>query len=275
MDTFAEVFNTLVVQSLNQAYTFTLQHGPGIVFALAVILFGWICAVVLRKIITKLLRAFGFDVLSARIGFKRFLEKGGIDKAPSSLIGWIFYWMVFLNALIMAQDVVDLKVTSQFIQNIILYIPNVIVGIIILTLGIYVSRFMAKFVDKTAHLAGIPVHSLLGTIARYAILGLTAIVILDYSGVPSLIMSESITIIFAVIPIGFFLVFLVGGRDVISNIISGRCLTQVLNQGDHVECDSAAGTVEKIGATTTVLKNGTVEIIIPNAELAKKIIKKK
>jgi hypothetical protein len=275
MSKFIEIFNDLVVQSFSQVYNFALEHGPGIAFAIAIILFGWLCAILIRKIIIKLLRAFGFDVVSARIGLKGFLEKGGIEKNPSSLVGWFFYWVIFLNALIIAQDAVDLKVTSQFIQNIILYIPNIVISIIILALGIYISKFLAKFVYKTTHLAGIPVYSLLGTVTRYAVIGLTVIVILDYLQVSQLIMSESVMVIFAVIPIGFFLIFLVGGREAVSNIISGRFLAQELKKGDHIECDVASGSVESIGAIATKLKTDRNEIYIPNAELAKKVIRKK
>ncbi len=275
MNKFMEIFNNLVVQSFSQVSSFIAQYGPGVAFALALILFGWICAVIIRKIVAKLLRAFGFDVLSEKTGFKKFLKKGGIEKAPSSLIGWTFYWIILLNTLIMAQDALDLNVTSQFIQNIILYIPNVIVAIIILALGIFTSRFAFRFVDKTAHLASIPIHSLLGTIARYAVLGLTAIVILEHLNVSQLVVSKSLIVIFGVIPAGFFLLFLVAGRDVVSNIINGRLLLHELKKGEAIKCESISGTVDSIGAVSTKLISDTnEEIVIPNSLLAGKIIRK-
>jgi len=252
-----------------------LQYGPGIIFSISLIIFGWVIALIIRKIVTKLLRAFGFDVLSEKIGFKRFLAKGGIEKNPSSIIGWIFYWIIFINALIMAQDAVDLKVTSQFLQNIVLYIPNVIVVIIILALGMYVSRFIARFVDKTAHLASISIHGLLGTGARYIVIGFTIMMVLDYLNVSSFVMSESLTIIFAIIPVAFFLVFVIGGRDVISNILNGRFLVQEFKKGDKIESDSISGRIDSVGPIYTNLINDKEEkIIVPNTELAKKIIKK-
>lgn len=275
MNKFIEVFNNLVIQSFNQVNSFIIQYGPGVVFSLALILFGWICAVIIRKVLTKVLRAFGFDVLSEKTGFKKFLKRGGIEKSPSALIGWTFYWIVLLNTMIMAQDALDLKVTSQFIQNIVLYIPNVIVAIIILALGIFISKFAFRLVDKTAHLANIPIHSLLGTIARYAALGLTAIVILEHLNVSQYVVSESLIVIFGVIPLGFFLIFLISGRDVVSNIINGRFLSHELKMGDTIECGSISGKIGSIGAVSTkLISERNEEIIIPNSELAKKVIKK-
>lgn len=276
MGKFIEIFNNLVVQSFNQIFGFVVRYGPGIVFSLALILFGWLCAILIRKIVTKLLRALGFDVLSQKIGFKKFLEKGGLEKSPSSLAGWTFYWIILLNALIMAQDAVDLKITSQLIQNIILCIPNVLVTIIILALGIFISKFAYKFVDKTAHLANIPIHSLLGTIGRYAVLGLTVVAVLEYLNVPNLIMSKWLIVIFAVIPVGSFLILLVAGKDVFSNIINGRFLLHEFKRGDYIEYDSTSGKIDSIGAISTKLKTDIEEeIIIPNSELIKKVIKRK
>ncbi|MFC1632111.1 mechanosensitive ion channel domain-containing protein [Candidatus Omnitrophota bacterium] len=275
MNKFMEIFNNLVGQSFNQVNSFIIQYGPGVAFSLALILFGWICAAIIRKIVTKVLRAFGFDVLSEKTGFKKFLKRGGIEKSPSALIGWTFYWIVLLNTLIMAQDALDLTVTSQFIQNIILYIPNVIVAIIILALGIFISRFAFRLVDKTAHLANIPIHSLLGTVARYAVLGLTAIVILEHLNVPQFVVSKSLIIIFGVIPAGFFMIFLVAGRDVVSNIINGRFLSREIKCGDTIECESISGKIDSIGAVSTkLISDKNEEIIVPNSELANKVIRK-
>ena len=275
MDNFVEIFNSLIIQSFNQTYGFIAQHGPGIAFSLALILFGWICAVLTRKIITKLLRALGFDVLSQKLGFNKFLEKGGVTKAPSSIIGLLFYWIILLNAFIMAQDAVGLKVTTRFIQSTILYLPSVLVVIFLLALGVFISKFAYKVVDKTAQVADIPFHSFLGTLARYGIIGFAIIMALEYLNVPTVVITKSILIIFGVIPIVFFLFILVPGRNIIESMFVARFIMNEFKKGDRIEFDSITGQVDSISAISTKLKNGNEEIIIPNSDLIKKVIKKK
>ncbi|MFC1590254.1 mechanosensitive ion channel domain-containing protein [Candidatus Omnitrophota bacterium] len=275
MDKFWEIFNNLVVQSFNQIYGFIVQYGPGIAFSLALIIFGWICAVLTRKIITKLLRALGFDVLSQKLGFNKFLEKGGVIKAPSSIIGLLFYWIILLNAFVMAQDAVDLKVTTKFIQNTILYLPNALVIIILLALGVFISKFVYKFVDKTAQLANIPFHAFLGTLARYGIIGLAVIMALEHLNVPTIVTARSILVIFGVIPIVFFLFILVSGRNIIENMLVSRFIMKELKKGDSIEFDSTTGQVDSVSGIFTKLKQGNEEILIPNSDLIKKVIKKK
>jgi len=275
MDNFVEIFNDLVIQSFNQTYGFIAKHGPGIAFSLALIIFGWICAVLARKIITKLLRALGFDVLSQKLGFTKFLEKGGVAKAPSSIVGLLFYWIILLNAFIMAQDAVDLKVTTKFIQSVILYLPSVSVVIILLALGVFISKFAYKFVDKTTQLASIPFHSFLGTLARYGVIGLAVVMALEYLKVPAAVMTKSILIVFGVIPIVFFVFILVSGRNIIESMLVARFILKELKKGDKIEYDSITGQVNSVSAIFTKLKNGNEEIIIPNLDLIKKVIKKK
>lgn len=275
MDKFGEIFNNLVIQSFNQVYNFIAQYGPGVAFSLALIVFGWICAAVIRKIITKLLRALGFDVLSQKSGFSKFLEKGGVIKAPSSIIGWLFYWIILLNALVMAQDAIDLKLTAQFIQNIVLYIPNIIVIVIFLSLAIFVSNFVRKFVDKAAHLANIPFHAFLGALARYGTLGLAIIMALEYLNMPVAIMDRVILVIFGIIPVAFLLVILIAGRDVIANMLNGRFLAKELKKGDKIEFDAVSGEVDAVSAISTKVISGNEEIIIPNSRLTSSIVRKK
>lgn len=275
MTRFSDIFNNLVAQSLRQLYEFITKYGPGIAFALAVIFLGWLLAVLIRKIAAKLFRALGFDVLSEKTGLKSFLERGGIKKRPSALIGSIFYWIILFNALIMAQDAVDLKITSQFIQQVILYIPNIIVVILLIALSVFISRFISRLVDKTSQLADIPFHAFLGTVARYAVVGLAAMLALQYLNVPAKIVSNALLIIFGVVPSMCFLIFVIAGRDIISNVLNGKCLMKDLKAGDTIECDSISGRIEEIGLTATRLKNNSGEMIIPNSDLAKKIIKKK
>jgi hypothetical protein len=255
-------------------YDFFAQHGPAIIFSLAVIAIGWICAVLIRKIITKLLRALGFDVLSQKIGFKKLLERGEVNKSPSSIIGWLFYWIILINALIMAQDAMDLQVTVRFMKNIVLFIPNVIVIVILLSLGLYIGKFASILAAKTAKLTNVPFAKIIGISVRYIIMGAAIMMALDYINASTSVVIDSFLILFVIIPAAFVLILIFGGRHVLAKMLDGRFLREVLKPGDKVEIDSISGEIECIGPTTTRLKAGNQEILIPNSELAGKIIRR-
>lgn len=274
MAKFGEIFHNLVIQSLNQVYGFLTQYGPGIVFAISVIILGWIFALIVKKIVSKLLKALGFNVLAEKVGLKRFLDRGEIKSTPSVLVGLTFYWIMILNALIMASDAIDLKITSQFIQQIILYLPKIIAVVIFLALAAFISKFIYNIVEKTAHAANIPLYKVWGNIARYATFGLAIMIILEYLGLPASTAIQFFTVIFIVVPVMFFISFLIGGKDIITNMFMKRYIIRELKIGDIVTFDSISGEIQNIDFLTTKLKTESEEIIVPNSLLAQKIIRK-
>ncbi|MBU0710016.1 MAG: hypothetical protein KJ793_04810, partial [Candidatus Omnitrophica bacterium] len=71
---FNQIFQDLVFKKLEQLYQFIMESGPKIALAIVILLIGWISAVILKKIVSKLLKALGLDVISEKSGFKHFLE---------------------------------------------------------------------------------------------------------------------------------------------------------------------------------------------------------
>jgi len=270
MSKFAEIFQDLVVIKLEQLYQFTMQFGPKIALAIIIFLIGWVCAILLKKIVSKLLKALGLDVLSEKAGFKHFLEKGGIQKKPSALAGLVFYWIIIFSALITAFNTLELNTASQLIQQVLSYMPKFIVALILFVMGIFLSQFVGKLVETTSHLASINFYRLIGKAARYLVMALAIMICLEYLGVAK----TSIAIIFGVVPLIVSLLFIMGGREIVSSILAGRLLMKEYKQGDTIEFDSISGQIQSINVVTTKITGKEGEIIIPNSELAKKIIKK-
>jgi mechanosensitive ion channel-like protein len=275
MDKFMEIFTKLINQSSDQISGIFTQYGPAVLFAIAVVLTGWIIAILVRKIMAKLLRALGFDVLLEKTGFKKILKRGGLEMNPSSIVSWLLYWTVMINTLIMAQEALDLKVTMQFLGNIFTFLPNFIMAIIILSLGFYVGGVVSKLAEKTALFAKNPFSKLIGILARYTIVGLAVMFVLDIFDLSARIGIDPFLLIFVIVPSIALLTFIVGGRDVIASMFEGRFLQEMIKKGDTIEVDGITGEIINIGIASTLIKTSDSEVIIPNAELAHSIIKKK
>lgn len=269
-----EIFYDLVIKTLEETYRYIVNLWPKLALSVVILLIGWISALLLKKIISKLLKALGFDVLSEKIGLKRFLERGGIEKNPSYVAGLCLYWLIIFSALLMIFNTLELEVASQLITQAILYIPKIIVALILLSLGIFLSRFLGKFVQASARLANIPFPSIIGKIARYAVVGFAIIMVLEYLNVTTKLMVDTFIIIFIVIPAVLSLVFLIGGRDIISSILASRLLTKEYKKGDRIEFGDISGEIEEVDFINTKIKSEKTVIIIPNSELVKKIVKK-
>lgn len=275
MERFREIFNDLVVETLQQSYEFIVEFGPRILFALLIIALGWVFAVIVKKVISKLLRFLGLDVLVDKTGFKRLLERGDIKRRPSSMIGLIFYWLILIDALIMASNTLNISIASQFVRGAVLYIPRIIISTVIIGIGIYAGRIIGNLVDKTTNLADIAWHSVLGKATYYALVGLAIILAVDSLDPSVSFIKETFLVVFVIGPAIFLTIFVMGGRDVISSILARKGLMNEYKRGDKIAFDSIAGEIESVDFLITRLKNGDEEIIVPNAELARKIVRKK
>ncbi|MDB4349750.1 mechanosensitive ion channel [Omnitrophica bacterium] len=274
MAQFGEIFRTLVVTNLEDAYRFIIEFGPKLALSVIILATGWVCAVLLKKITSKLLKGLGCDVLSEKTGLKRFLEKGGVAKSLSSIIGLVFYWLIIFSTLVMVFNTLEMGEASLLIQQTFSYIPIAVVAIILLALGVYLSRFISRFVATSARLAQIRLHEMLGKIAQYVVIGLTIMIVLEYLGLPVTMMLQYAVIIFVVVPLIVSLIFLIGGRDIVANILAGRFLAKEYELGDTIEFDSVYGSVESVDIVTTKIKARNEEIAVPNAELIARIIKR-
>jgi len=275
MSKFVEIFQDLVTKALKDIHQFVIQFAPKMTLSIIILLIGWICALLLKKIVSKILKALGFDVLSEKTGITAFLERGGIQKKPSSMVGLVFYWFILFSALVMVFNTMELEVASRLINQTLFYIPKTIVALVLLALGMFLSRFVGKFVETTSHLANIPFYIVLGKAARYAIIGLALIAALEYLNVSSAIIVESFVIIFIVVPLALSLIFLIGGRDIISSILAGRFLMKEYKKGDAIEFDLISGQIQSIDFLTTKITSKEGKIIVPNSDLVKKVVKKK
>ncbi len=274
MAQFAEIFHSLVVKRLNQVFQFATQAAPKVALSLIILLIGWLSALLLKKIVIKLLKALGFDIVSEKTGLKSFLARGGITRTPSSVIGLGFYWLIIFSALVMVFNTLELEVASQLVKQAVFFLPRIVVAAILFALGIFLSQFMDKFVQKTARLANIPMPGLLGKAAGYIIIALAAMIALNYLGVAVSLIAQYAFIIFGVLPLAACLIFLIGGREIVASILAGRFLAKEYKKGERIEFDSISGEIESVGVITTTIRSNEGYILIPNSELAKKTIKK-
>ena len=240
-------FNELVIQTLKQAYVYITELMPKLMLAILIMLIGWVCALLLKKVVSKLVRGLGFDAVSEKTGLKSFLEKG---------------------------DTLGLGVVSHLLNQAVLYIPKIIVALILLAVGIYLGQLADAFVTTTAHLAKIPFYQALGKLCHYAIIGLAIMMALEQLGVATAIVAHSFLILFGIVPLICALIFMIGGKDIIASILSRNFIIKKFKAGDNIAVDKVSGEIVSIDLVNTTIKSGNEEVIIPNAELASKITKR-
>lgn len=196
------------------------QFVPMFVGFLLILLVGWLLAVILKKVLVKVLVFLKIDTLSGKINLSQILEKGGIRYTLSEIIGIIFYWLIIFVALATAINALGLTSVSAVMDRIILYVPNIVIAIFILILGLFLSSFLSSVVVAMAVNAGISQANILGKIASTVIIVFSVMIAMEQLNIAAAIINAVITIIFASIGLAFAIAFGLGSKDIASKIIS-------------------------------------------------------
>jgi len=187
---------------------------PKLIGAIIIFVAGLIIAKLVKMGIVKLLRLVRFDSAADKTGVKEFLDKGNIIKTPSEIIGSLAYWFVMILVLIASMDALGLPIVSDILNNIFLYIPNVVAAIIVLILGILFGNLLSAVVRTAASNAGLSIAEGLGKTALYAIVVFSGAIALIQLGIGEEIVSSAFGLSFGALALAFGLAFGLGGKEV-------------------------------------------------------------
>lgn len=186
---------------------------PKLIGFLVILFIGWLVAKGLEKAMTYLLRRVGFERLSQRIGLAGLEQRMNVHMDASGLLGRIVFWFVFLIFLIPAIDALGLSSISALLGQLIAYIPNIFVAVIVLFLGMLIATLVADVIRGALSGGRVGNPNIFANIARYSIIGFAALIALDQLGIAPVLLSILFTAIMGGMALAFGLAFGLGGRE--------------------------------------------------------------
>ncbi len=192
---------------------------PQIIGAFLILLIGWIIARIIRRLTIKGLKLVRFNYLTEKSGIENFLEKGGVRVSSLEVIGTLIYWIIMLVVILATLNSLKLTAASTLFNQIMLYIPNIIVSILILVIGIYFARLVSQVLVTSLKNMEEKTASIIGMIANYAIIVFTVFIILGQLNIAGTIVTNAFTLLFGAICLALGLAFGLGGKEWASQII--------------------------------------------------------
>jgi hypothetical protein len=206
-----------VFLSLSNALNSFLAAIPLVIGALIIIIIGWIIAGVLARVVTELLRRAGADRMFAEHSGAVYGSRSKSFK-PSVVAGELVKWLVRLVFLVAAANVLGLTQVSILLNDVLLWIPNLIVAAIILLVAPLLARFVRSAIEVGAGQMGFSNASLLGRIAEIAIIAFAVIIAINQIGIAANLVNILFIGVVAALALAFGLAFGLGGRDVASQL---------------------------------------------------------
>lgn len=140
-----------VTNSFNSALDAFINFLPNLLAGIVLILIAWVIAFLIRKSISKGLRA---------AGFKERLQKWKAANTPDQAeqtidsIANVFYylvWVLFLPSIFNAFGLVSVaRPVLNMIDTALIYLPNILISIVLFIIGVFVARFVKNLVYNLA-----------------------------------------------------------------------------------------------------------------------------
>ncbi|TSC91619.1 MAG: hypothetical protein CEN90_417 [Parcubacteria group bacterium Licking1014_17] len=192
---------------------------PQLIAAILVFIIGWIVAIIIGKLVWHLVRIIQLDKILESIGFKKIWDRSGYKLDSPIFFYELVKWFFIIVSLMAATDILGLDQVTEFLQTVVLYLPNVFVAAIVLIIGALVAKFAEGLVRGSMKAAKLASANFLGSIARWAVLIFSFLIALEKLEVGTDIIRTAIMGIIAAAALAAGIAFGLGGKEHADSLI--------------------------------------------------------
>jgi len=194
-----------------------------LLLAVVVFIIGYLISVGIGKIITEILKSVRFNKLFEKEGWRKALQRANIEVNPSEFIGAIFKWVFVVVSLLIAVDVLQLTSFAGLLTQVLAYLPNVVIAVLVFVIAIVISDIVEKIVRVTVERLKVGYGYVAASIVKWAIWIFTFFMILDQLLPTSMLVKTLYTsIVYGVVgalALGLALAIGLGGKETAAKVI--------------------------------------------------------
>jgi hypothetical protein len=210
-----EQINALLLQTWDRVITSIANFLPGLLALVFMVLIAIVLAVAVRIALRRFLRTIEFDETVANWGFPE-IAYWSPQHSPTLLIVRIVSWLIVVLGLLVGISALDAALTSALVLKLFDYIPNVLAALLVLAVGTFAARFLARSVLISSVNMRIQSARLLSLGVKWMVMVATAAMALEHLGIGGPIVTLSFGILFGGIVLALALAVGLGSKDMVS-----------------------------------------------------------
>jgi hypothetical protein len=207
--------NRLVEQSSSRILAGIADFLPGVLAFIVILLITIILAFIVRVALRRFLHSVEFDEVVHRWGFPEVTEWSP-QRSPSLMAIRIVNCCIILVGLLVAINALDAALTSTLVARLFDYIPHVLAAVVILAVGTFAARFLARSVLIGAVNFKIQSARFISLGVKWMVMVLAAAMALEHLGIGGQIVTLSFAILFGGIVLALALALGLGSKDMVS-----------------------------------------------------------
>ena len=261
----------LAISILSSFITPVLALIPLILTAMVIVVIGLIVAEYVVKLLMGMLKEMDFDKLVDPV--EAMVKKQGIIMRVLGGVVKILVTLIFVQIAVgVLNSTGAFNMLAQLINEVILWIPNLVAAILIGLVGFWVASWVHQKVLEWGKDKDIPFLKTIATIMQFGVIYIAVTMALAQAGIEVPMLYIVFSIAFGAIFIGVAVGFAFGSKDIFHNMISSLQSSQTLKVGQKVKIEEYEGTVIDIGRYHLTLDTISGKVKLPHSKLAKAVI---
>lgn len=195
--------------------TASISYLPSLIGGIIIFTIGILLAGIVKKLVNTLFSFFKLGQLLSQIGISKNVDIKIWNNILSEIVGW----GVIILFLIPASEVWGLPKVTDVLRQLLFYIPNVLVAVIIAFIGLMFANLAADLVLHGVKTVNKKSAKSLSALARYAIVFFTVLVVMDQLRVAQDLIRILFTGIVVMLALAGGLAFGLGGKDIAKELL--------------------------------------------------------
>jgi len=215
----AQGWTETLITSLQNVWAGVISFLPSLIGALILIIVGLIVAAGLRALVERIINALKIDSLLRKVGLAPFFERAGLQINSAKFLGLLVYWFLVIVFVLAVTDILGLYGVSLFLRDVISYLPNIIVAVLIMLAALVVANFLKSVVRASVASAKLHNPKFLGSLTWWVVVVFGFLAALIQIGIAGTILNTIVTGLIAMLAIAGGLAFGLGGKDYAAHLI--------------------------------------------------------
>jgi len=190
---------------------------PQFIGGLLILLVGVAVATILKHALDALFKIAKLDALAENAN----LTEGKSVRVWTDFLAELVRWAIIITFLVPTVEAWGITRITEILNELLFYIPNVFVAVVVGFVGFVIANLASEAVSHGIKGLGSTSAGVLATVARYAILFFTTLIVLNQLGVAAELIQILFTGIIAMLALAGGLAFGLGGQETARDILAG------------------------------------------------------
>ena len=184
-------FKDIAMESLSSMWLEVSAIFPNLIGTFFVLLIGFFITKLIVKIIKKVLKLAKVSKLDEKINEIEIVEGKSLNFDTVKVVSGFVKWLMYIMLIIMASDIMGLKIISEQIAELLAYIPKLLTALIVFMIGLLFANFVKNGLKSLFESMDLSGGKMISQVVFFLLLTFISITALNQAGICLLYTSPS------------------------------------------------------------------------------------